>query len=133
MPACRVQPVRPALHAGIDASGDELPGLLALIEGDLPSGRYAARALAGAPVEVTLVDARTRASLLRAPGPGGGPVRRPLPGRLGAIALTGDLAFVPRLLWTGGLGLRAVMPVAVTASKSLMVTTRYRHKTRGSM
>jgi len=26
-----------------------VPGLLALIEGDLPSGRYAARALAGAP------------------------------------------------------------------------------------
>ena len=26
-----------------------VPGLLALVEGDLPSGRYAAKALAGAP------------------------------------------------------------------------------------
>ena len=36
-------------------------------------------------IDVTLLDARTRASLLRAPGPGGGPVRRLLPGPLGGI------------------------------------------------
>ena len=36
-------------------------------------------------IEVALLDARTRASLLSAPGPGGAPVRRSLPGRPGAI------------------------------------------------
>ena len=36
-------------------------------------------------IDVALLDARTRASLLSAPGPGGAPVRRSLPGRPGAI------------------------------------------------
>ena len=35
-------------------------------------------------IDVALLDARTRASLLSAPGPGGAPVRRPLPGLPGA-------------------------------------------------
>ena len=39
-------------------------------------------ALAG--IDAVLLDARTRATLLRAPDPGGSPVRRPLPGRVGA-------------------------------------------------
>ena len=38
-------------------------------------------------VEVALLDARTRASLISAPGPDGAPVERPLPGRLGAHGL----------------------------------------------
>jgi thiamine pyrophosphokinase len=35
-------------------------------------------------LDITLLDARTRVSLLRAPGPGGAPARRLLPGPLGA-------------------------------------------------
>ena len=38
----------PAHEAGAPPEAS-VPGLLALVEGDLPSGRYAARALAGAP------------------------------------------------------------------------------------
>ena len=40
-------------------------------------------ALAG--IDVTLLDARWRAALLSAPGPGGGPVERRLPGPVGAL------------------------------------------------
>jgi thiamine pyrophosphokinase len=40
-------------------------------------------ALAG--MDVALLDARARATLVVAPGPGGGRVRRPLPGRTGGI------------------------------------------------